>query len=252
MTIASITPELAAYQAANEPSTVSVTFRKAAQVTDAEILALLRTEDKPLLSKTLPRIPAPQAGADPHDIEEIPPSMGAAVLSLIAKLAAESRRASADQRAAEVNNVIEQIRGQAQDMRDKADKQFAYALTASIITGTMGLVTLGASAAFAPKMMPGMTEAELSAKQGMFSTITGAINSIGTGLSGSIQAVGTSEGGLADSKIKLKEAEQERIRSMIDQLRSTEESLMDLVRKAIAVQDAIQQNTNQTRSKILG
>lgn len=234
------------------PAADSVTFRNAAQVTDAELTALLRPEDKPSPGRALPQIPAPHAGADPHNIEEIPASMGANVMTLIIKLAGESRRASADQRAVEVDNVIAQIRSQASEMEYKAKQQFAYALTASIITCATGAATLGASAVFAPKMAQGMTAAELSAKQGAFQTIMGGMNSTGSGLSGIVQAIGAQEAGMADSRIKLTEAEQERIHAMIDQLRTTEESLMDLIRKAVATMDAIQQNTNQTRSKILG
>lgn len=230
----------------------SVTFRNAAQVTDAELAALLLSDDKPAFAKSLPQLPPPTTGASLPDIEAIPASMGATVLTLIAKIAGEARRASADQRAAEVNSIVEQIRHQADMIKEKADTQFAYALTAAIITGTTGLAIMGASAAFAPKMMPGMTAAELSAKQSSFSTLMGSINSVGSGLSGSFQAVGNHEAGLQDAKIKLAEADQERTRAMIDQLRSTEESLLDLLRKAIAAMDSIQQNTNQTRSRILG
>ena len=238
--------------AVSSPAADSVTFRNAAQVTDGELAALLRAEDKPSFGRSLPQIPAPADGVGLPDMDTVPPSMGATVMTLIARLAGEARRASADQRAAEVDVVIAQIRDQAKEMSYKAEQQFHYALASSLITGATGLAVLGASAAFAPKMMPGMTAAELSVKQSSFSTMLGAMNSIGSGLSGSLQAVGTHEAGLEDVKIKLKEAEQEGTRALIDQLRSTEESLLDLFRKAIATMDAIQQNTNQTRAKILG
>lgn len=251
--ISGITPQpLDSAFAVSSQAADSVTFRNAAAVTDAELAALLRSEDKLSFGKSLPQIPPPASGVSLPDIDAIPPSMGATVMTLIAKLAGESRRASADQRAAEVDNIIAQIKNQSSEMKYKAEQQFAYSLSAAIVTGVTGLAVLGGSAFAAPKMMPGMSPAELSAKQSSFSTIIGAISSVGSGISGSVQAVGTREVGLTDAKIKLKEAEQERIRAMIEQLRSTEESLMDLLRKAIATMDAIQQNTNQTRAKILG
>ena len=48
------------------------------------------------------------------------------------------------------------------------------------------------------------------------------------------------------------EADQERMRASRDALKSINDSLSELIQKSISTQDAIQQNMNQTRSRILG
>ncbi|NLY40219.1 MAG: type III secretion system protein, partial [Desulfovibrionales bacterium] len=44
----------------------------------------------------------------------------------------------------------------------------------------------------------------------------------------------------------------ERSRAMSDSLKSLEDALRELIQKMLSTMDAIQQSTNQTRTKILG
>ena len=58
--------------------------------------------------------------------------------------------------------------------------------------------------------------------------------------------------GLRSAEGKRLEAEQEQIRTMMEQTKQTNEALRDLVAKAQEFANAMQQNMNQTRTKILG
>ena len=55
-----------------------------------------------------------------------------------------------------------------------------------------------------------------------------------------------------DAVIKEMDAAQEQMRANRDALKSVTDSLSELIQKAISTQDAIQQNMNQTRARILG
>jgi hypothetical protein len=48
------------------------------------------------------------------------------------------------------------------------------------------------------------------------------------------------------------DADQEKLRDMRDALKDLDEGLKELIQKALAAQDSIQQTQNQTRAKILG
>ena len=60
------------------------------------------------------------------------------------------------------------------------------------------------------------------------------------------------EGAQYAAAMKEMEADQERMRASRDALKSINDSLSELIQKSISTQDAIQQNMNQTRSRILG
>ena len=55
-----------------------------------------------------------------------------------------------------------------------------------------------------------------------------------------------------DAELKELEGDVERIRAQQQNLESLDESLKALIQKSLSSQDAIQQNINQTRTKILG
>ena len=58
--------------------------------------------------------------------------------------------------------------------------------------------------------------------------------------------------GLRSAEAKRLEAEQEQIRTMMEQTRQTNDALKELVSKSLDFMNAMQQNMNQTRTKILG
>ena len=79
-----------------------------------------------------------------------------------------------------------------------------------------------------------------------------SFNSIMSGSSGILGSIGQCVATMYDAELKESEAAVERIRAQQQQLESLDESLKALIQKALSSQDAIQQNMNQTRTKILG
>lgn len=79
-----------------------------------------------------------------------------------------------------------------------------------------------------------------------------SMSQLGQGVSGIVGSIGQFVGAQYDAAIKEMEADQERMRASRDALKSINDSLSELIQKSISTQDAIQQNMNQTRSRILG
>ena len=79
-----------------------------------------------------------------------------------------------------------------------------------------------------------------------------SMSQLGQGVGGIVGSVGDFIGAQYDAAMKEMEADQERMRASRDALKSINDSLSELIQKSISTQDAIQQNMNQTRSRILG
>ncbi|MBO4311558.1 MAG: type III secretion system protein, partial [Desulfovibrionaceae bacterium] len=77
-------------------------------------------------------------------------------------------------------------------------------------------------------------------------------NSCMTGSNNILGSIGQFIASQYDAKLKEQEGNVERIRATQQQLESLDEALKSLIQKAISSQDAIQQNINQTRTRILG
>lgn len=162
------------------------------------------------------------------------PSFGASLLSLITQMSAEQRQANRDQKVLQTEAQIEKIKEQADTMRQKAITQ----LVLGVVTGSlsiaqgfsgMSLITAGKSDAYVT-----------------------SFNNIMKGFSDSVSGVNQSAGGFFDANIKDLQAQEERIKAMTDQLDSLDHALKELIQKALDTQNAIQENMNQTRTKILG
>ncbi|MDR2637107.1 MAG: type III secretion system translocon subunit SctB [Zoogloeaceae bacterium] len=74
----------------------------------------------------------------------------------------------------------------------------------------------------------------------------------GGGFAGIAKSVGDYYGTMYQAKIKELQADQEKLRDMRDSLKDLDEGLKELIQKALAAQDSIQQAQNQARTKILG
>ena len=214
------------------------------------------------------------------------PSFGANYLAMITDISAEQRRQNAQMRAEQTEEMVAKINEQADEMRNKAIAQ----LVLGVVSGALSIAQGAASTAMTARGMAAsetqaqaaqnrvidqgtgggtkpLTEKQMnklltksesaysSTRQQadmLLNTRVSSFNSgMGgaTGIMGSIsQAVGT----FFDANIKDMEADVERIRAQQDALRSLDESLQALIQKALSTQDAIQQNMNQTRTRILG
>ena len=99
---------------------------------------------------------------------------------------------------------------------------------------------------------PSAAERRASGPSQAYGVMGQSMSQLGQGVSGIVGSVGDFIGAQYDAAMKEMEADQERMRASRDALKSINDSLSELIQKSISTQDAIQQNMNQTRSRILG
>lgn len=162
------------------------------------------------------------------------PSLGASLLSLITQMSAEQRQANRDQKVLQTEAQIEKIKEQADTMRQKAITQ----LVLGAVTGSLSIAQ-------------GFSGMSLIAAGKSDAYVT-SFNNIMKGFNDSVSGINQSAGGFFDANIKDLQAQEERIKAMTDQLDSLDHALKELIQKALDTQNAIQENVNQTRTKILG
>ncbi|WP_294555818.1 type III secretion system translocon subunit SctB [uncultured Mailhella sp.] len=215
------------------------------------------------------------------------PSFGSNYLALITELSSEERRQNAEMRALQTEEMVDKIQEQADTIRNKAITQ----LVTGVVTGTLSIAQGAASIGMTAKGMAAGEKVSESAFQKSIDESTGfgtkpirgevamnatldkataastlarqhsdimmnarvqSFNSIMSGSSGILGSIGQCVATMYDAELKESEAAVERIRAQQQQLESLDESLKALIQKALSSQDAIQQNMNQTRTKILG
>lgn len=179
------------------------------------------------------------------------PSFGANLMALISDDAAENRRLSAEQRAVQTEIIVDQIHDKAAKMREKAIVQLCVGIVtglASVAQGVASSAMMG-SGMQATKGMEGTVKSNADM---LLNTKVQSFNSAASGANNMMQGIGTAIGGIYDSEITNMETVIERARAQTDALKSLEDSLKELMSKLLSTQDAIQQNNNQTRTKILG
>lgn len=161
-------------------------------------------------------------------------SMWAKALSLITAMSAEQRQATRDQKALQTEMQIDNIMEQAKTIQNKAITQLVLGVTTGAVSIGMGFGGISLQAA---------------GKSQQFMT---SFNNISSGFSGAMQGTTQSAGSFFDAETTKLHAQEEQIKAMTDQLESLDQSLKELVQKALSTQNAIQENMNQTRTKILG
>ncbi|HJD96232.1 type III secretion system translocon subunit SctB [Mailhella massiliensis] len=215
------------------------------------------------------------------------PSFGSTYLALITELSSEERRQNAEMRALQTEEMVDKIQDQADTIRNKAVAQ----LVTGVITGTLSIAQGAASISITAKgiaanektaneaftksidestgygtkairgeraMNAVLNKANSAANQArqqadlLLNSRVQAFNSMMTGSSGILGSIGQCVSTMYDAELKESEADVERIRAQQQQLESLDESLKALIQKALSTQDTIQQNINQTRTKILG
>lgn len=178
------------------------------------------------------------------------PSMGASVLALIIEISDEQRRANRESIYQQTQSIVDKMHAQADAMRDTAVTQLALGITSAAITIGASVYTIGASAL---KSVSGSTLSEsmqaalLQTRNAQIGAASQGLGGLGTIASSASEYVGTA--GNAASKVT--DAEIEQLRGYKSVLESLDESLKEVIQKAISTQDQIAQNTNQTRVKIL-
>lgn len=200
------------------------------------------------------------------------PSFGANYLALITDLSAEQRRQNAEMRAMQTEEMIHKIQEQAATIRNKAVTQ----LITGIVSGTLSIAQGAASIGMTASGLRSASKTAADAKAGVLADggsaaeaasaytasfqqsnvmlgnkVTG-FNSAAGGVTSIVNSAGQYVATMYDAEMKSLEGDVERIRATQQMLESLDESLKALIQKALSAQDAIQQNMNQTRTRILG
>lgn len=207
--------------------------------------------DGPQGAKETPDLP-PAGGVPEVRIVGVP-SLGASVMVLISQVADDDRRAAAEAQRETTHAAAEQIRSQASDTRKQAITNLVLGLGACAVQFAVSLGTSLRSAS-ALKSMGGvnanLSEAQIEMLRSMNSTIQAQGQMAGVLGSVMTQAKETA-GGYIEAEIKEKDALIEELRGYRSQLEKLDETLTDLLRKINVAQNAIQESTNQTMTKIL-
>lgn len=206
------------------------------------------------------------AGGDPaKDVPGLPgaaldgltaggvPSLGASTLALLEQVSDDMRRANAEMRKEATRATVEEIRGQAQKMREQAVLNLALGLTSAAISAGVSLGSSIRSASLLSSM--GGITADLNAGQSaLLQAKNAVIDSQGKALHGAADAVDAVKNFLSastDAAVKEADARIETLRAHRAALESLDESVKEVIKKALDAQQAVAESMNQTRTRIL-
>ena len=163
------------------------------------------------------------------------------------------RRANAEMRKEATRATVEEIRGQAQKTREQAVLNLALGITSAAISAG---ISLGTSLRSASLMnAAGGPSANLSAGQAaILQTQNASIEAQGKALHGAADAVDAVKNFLnASNEAAIKEADAriETLRAHRAALESLDESVKEVIKKALEAQQAVAESMNQTRTRIL-
>lgn len=180
------------------------------------------------------------------------PSLGANALSLVQELSDEQRRANNEQRMQNSLLIVEKLHDQASTMRSQAIANLVMGLVSAGIQISAAAVQTTMSIKAGSEFLHSNAKddvkvALLQNQNTKIQGITQAINATGTMVGTAKDVTNT----FLDAKMKDRDAEIEMVRSYLAQLDSLNDSLKEVIRNARENQNAIQQNMNQTRTKIL-
>ncbi len=209
----------------------------------------------------------------------------AGLSALITELSAEQRKENREVMKAQTDSIVMSMEQQADEIRKKAVAQLACGVVSGAINIGMGAAQFGmgvkqlnlgrqqAQVAEQQKTLStqmnemsgktlgnarkmheaiGTEASAIGAKSQAYGVMGQSMSQLGQGVGGIIGSVGDFVGAQYDAVIKEMDAAQEQMRANRDALKSVTDSLSELIQKAISTQDAIQQNMNQTRARILG
>lgn len=229
---------------------------------------------------------SPQSDINYSSLSAVP-SFGSTYLALITELSSEQRRQNAEMRALQTEEMASKIEEQAENIREKAVVQ----LVTGVVTGALSIAQGVASVSITAKGMVSNEQTAKTAYNSSIESSTGGgtkpivgeqamnaalekadnaatlarqqadmmlntrVQAFNSGMGGAnsiLGSIGQCVSTMYDAELKELEGDVERIRAQQQNLESLDESLKALIQKSISSQDAIQQNINQTRTKILG
>ena len=175
------------------------------------------------------------------------PSPAAMFASVILKDAAEQRRTNRSIIQAQGLQIVDLMEQQADKIETGAIQKFACALTGAVVNMAAGGAGVGRSSSGGLDMRAGnAADGQLTAAVAQsFNTMLSSAGSMFT-------AGGEFGQSMQSAEAKRLEAQQEQIRTMMEQTKQTNEALKDLVSKSLDFMSSMQANMNQTRTKILG
>lgn len=180
------------------------------------------------------------------------PSLGASYMAMIGDVAADQRRQSAEQRALQTNIIVDTIEAQAEEMHDKAVFQLCAGIASGLLSITQGIMSYRMMSSGTAENALITNKTARNHADMLLNTKVQSFNSAAGGTVGTVGSISQAVGGMYDAEIKFMDADIERARAQTDALKSLEESLRELIQKMLSTMDSIQQNTNQTRTRILG
>lgn len=208
------------------------------------------------VTASLPELAAPTTSAMPNPKDWVGlPSPGALFASVILQDAAEQRRTNRSIIQAQGLQIVDLMEQQADKIEQGAMQKFACAVAGAAVNMAAGAASMGIAAAGVGRntetgkldfQAGGAADGQLTAA--VSQSISTMISSVGT----IISSGGDYAQGLRSAEAKRLEAEQEQIRTMMEQTRQTNDALKDLISKSLDFMNSIQANMNQTRTKILG
>ncbi len=205
-----------------------------------------------MVTTSLPTLPPPMGTGTVWDngLQGLP-SFSANYLAMIGDVAAQQRRQSAEQRALQTEIIVGEIKEQAKEMRAKAIAQLCIGIATGLLSIAQGIASYSmmASGTKANAALGGKARSHADM---LLNTKVQSFNSAAGGVTGMMGSINQAVGGFYDADIKMKDANIERARAQTDALKSLEDALRDLIQKMLSTMDAIQQSSNQTRTKILG
>ena len=213
-----------------------------------------------IVKNQLPELAAPSSNIMPDPKQWVAlPSPCALVVSLIITDAAEQRQANRELIFSQGMSMADLIDKQAEKIKLGATQKFACAITGAAVSMAGSAISLGFASAGV-----GRTDAgKLAFGSDAAATSKGINDQFTSSFSQSISGLGSSAGqmftaggefaqGLRSAEEKHLEAQQERIRTSMEQTKQTNDAMRDLISKGLDFLSSMQANMNQTRTKILG
>ena len=206
------------------------------------------------VTASLPELAPPTTSSTPNPKDWVGlPSPGAMFASIILQDAAEQRRTNRSIIQSQGMQIVDLMEQQADKIEQGAMQKFACAVAGAVVNMAAGAASIGVASA---GVNIGENGLNWKAGGGADSTLTGqmaqAVSTIISSAGTIISAGGDYAQGLRSAEGKRLEAEQEQIRTMMEQTKQTNDALKELIAKSLDFMSSMQANMNQTRTKILG
>ena len=199
------------------------------------------------VTASLPELAPPTTSSTPNPKDWVGlPSPGAMFASIILQDAAEQRRTNRSIIQSQGMQIVDLMEQQADKIEQGAMQKFACAVAGAVVNMAAGAASIGVASA---GVNIGENGLNWKAGGGADSTLTGQM---AQAVSTIISAGGDYAQGLRSAEGKRLEAEQEQIRTMMEQTKQTNDALKELIAKSLDFMSSMQANMNQTRTKILG